>query len=201
MNPTPLPPELAPGTLVNAASLQSALKACGRSLRIFTGCRLVPPDRISIGDFTQVDEGVRIYAGEGVDIGRHVHLAFDASISGGGRCRIEDHVGIGAGVRIITGTEEIHGGLTNPTVPPEFRRVRRSHVHIGAHALVFTNAIILPGVTIGEGAIVSAGALVHKDLKPWSIYAGNPLVIIGTRDPEPILKAARELAQEDQDRG
>jgi len=193
MSSIPLPKELSPGTLLDLGVLAATLSHCGRGVRVYTGCRLVPPARISIGDFSQIDEGVRIFAGEGATIGRHVHLAFEASISGGGSCEIGDYAGISAGVRIVTGSEEIQGGLTNPTVPAEYRRVTRSRVRIGAHALLFTNAVVLPGVSIGEGAIVAAGAVVHRDLKPWCIYAGTPLVCIGPRDPAPILAAATVL--------
>jgi len=193
MHTSSLPKELSPGPLLDPSVLNATLLRCGRNVRVYLGCRLVPPDRISIGDFSQIDEGVRIFAGEGVSIGRHVHLAFDSSISGGGTCEISDFAGISAGVRIITGSEEIQGGLTNPTVPADFRRVSRSSVRVGAHAILFTNTVVLPGVQIGEGAVVSAGAIVHRDLKPWSIYAGNPLVCIGPRDPAPVLAAAAAL--------
>ncbi len=186
-------PEFAPGATLPPELLAGVLRACGRNVKVYRGCRLVPPGLISVGDGSQIDEAVRIYAGEGVSIGRHVHFAFLSSISGGGRCEVGDFVGIGAGVRILTGTEEIEGGLTNPTVPTEFRRVRRARTVVGAHALVFTNTVVLPGVTLGEGVVVAAGSVVHRDLAPWAIYAGNPLVRIGTRDPDPILAAAAEL--------
>ncbi len=192
--PSPsLPKELSPGILLDHEVLSAALRHCGRGVRIYQGCRLVPPGQISIGDFTQIDEGVRVFAGEGVFIGHHAHLAFDSSISGGGRCEIGDFAGISAGVRIVTGSEEVQGGLTNPTIPAELRRVARSSVRIGAHALLFTNVVVLTGVTIGEGSVVSAGAVFHRDLKPWRMYAGNPLVCVGLRDPAPILAAAAAL--------
>jgi galactoside O-acetyltransferase len=141
----------------------------------------------------QIDEGVFIFAGQGVVIGHCVHLAVGSSISGGGECVIGDFAGIGAGVRLLTGTEEIdRGGLTNPTVPPELRTVRRGRVEIGAHALVLTNSVVLPDITIGEGAVVGAGSVVHHDLKPWGIYAGTPLVQVGVREAEPVLKKAQE---------
>lgn len=194
MNGSGVPVEFAPGRLVPADVLQRVLRACGRDVKVYHGCRMVPPDRISLGDCSQVDEFVRIYAGEGVSIGHHVHFAFLSSVSGGGLCEVGDFAGIGAGVRILTGSEEIEGGLTNPTVPAELRRVRRARTVIGAHALVFTNSVVLPGVTVGEGAIVAAGSVVHRDLAPWGIYAGNPLVQVGVRDREPILAAAARLA-------
>lgn len=188
------PREFAPGELLAESVVARWLKSCGRGVKIFAGCRLIPPERIEVGDFSQIDEGVRIFAGEGVGIGRHVHLAFGSSISGGGACVIGDFAGLGAGVRLITGTDVVDaGGLTNPTVPPELRPVRRGRVEIGAHAVVFTNSVVLPGVVIGEGAVVAAGSVVHHALKPWGIYAGTPLVQVGTRDAEAVLEKGRAV--------
>lgn len=185
--------ELGETPLVDPAVLAKRLKFFGTGVRVYQGCRLHPPELIEIGDHSQIDEGVRIFAGLGVRIGRHVHFAFGSSISGGGICEVGDFVGIGAGGRILTGSEEIQGGLTNPTVPRELRRVRRQTTRIGAHVLIFTNSVVLPGVTIGEGAVVSAGSVVHRDLKPWGIYAGNPLVQMGVRDSGPILEGVEQL--------
>jgi acetyltransferase-like isoleucine patch superfamily enzyme len=190
----PLPPEFRDGELLPRSLLERWLGSVGRDVRVYRGCRLVGPRGIHLGNATQIDEGVFVFAGEGVTIGAHVHLAFGSSISGGGSCQIGDFAGIGAGVRIITGTEDVSGdGLTNPTIPTEFRRVNRSRVVVGPHAVIFTASQILPGVTIGEGAVVAAGSLVHHDLKPWSIYAGNPLTQIGLRPRDRILELAARL--------
>ena len=67
------------------------------------------------------------------------------------------------------------------------------NITIEAHAVVFTNSIVLPNVRIGEGATVSAGSIVHHDLKPWAIYAGNPLVQVGVRPSDKILEMVNEL--------
>jgi acetyltransferase-like isoleucine patch superfamily enzyme len=189
------PKELRSGSLLDETLLRRYLAACGRGVRVYEGCRLVPADRIHLGDYSQIDEGVRVFAGQGVNLGRHVHLAFGAVILGGGTCEIGDFAGLSPGCQIITGSEEIHGGLTNPTVPEAVRSVKRGRVIIGPHALIFAGAIILPGVTVGEGAVVSAGAVVHRDLDPWSIYAGMPLVCVGTRDKAPIEAAAKRLVE------
>jgi acetyltransferase-like isoleucine patch superfamily enzyme len=189
----PVPPEFLPGTPLPEALARQHLRSCGKGVRIYKGSRLVPPHHISIGDFSQIDEGVCIFAGEGVQIGRHVHFALGSAITGGGACIVHDFVGIGAGTRIITGTELLEGGLTNPTVPPHLRAVSRGRVELRAHALIFTNVVILPGITIGEGAVVSAGSIVHHDLKPWAIYGGTPLVQVGVRSPESVLEKERQL--------
>jgi acetyltransferase-like isoleucine patch superfamily enzyme len=187
------PPELAAGELLSQEELRPWLRSCGTGVKVFKGSRLFPPENISIGDFSQIDEGVRIFAGRGVQIGRHVHLAFGASISGGGNCVIHDFAGIGAGTRLITGTDLPEGGLTNPTIPDDYRAVRRMSIEIHPHALIFTNCLVLPGVTIGEGAVVSAGSIVHRDVRAWGIYGGNPLVQIGVRSRDEIVEKARNL--------
>jgi galactoside O-acetyltransferase len=193
-----LPPELREGGLVSESLLRHCLKRCGRGVRVFQGCRLVSPEAIELGDFCQVDEGVLLFAGEGIAVGRHVHLAAASSISGGGRCVLGDFAGIGVGVRLVTGTEVVDGaGLTNPTVPSSYRAVQRGSVVIGAHAVIFTNSVVLPSVLVGEGAVVAAGSVVHRDLKPWGVYAGNPLVQIGTRPAERILALAEQLLREE----
>jgi acetyltransferase-like isoleucine patch superfamily enzyme len=49
------------------------------------------------------------------------------------------------------------------------------------HAWIGARAIILPGVTVGEGAVVSAGSVVSRDVPPYTIVAGNPAEVIGQR--------------------
>ncbi len=109
-----------------------------------------------------------------------------------------DFAGLGAGVRLITGSDDPQGpGLTNPTIPEALRSVRRGHVDVGAHALIFTQSLVLPNVSIGEGAVVAAGSIVHHSLKPWMIYAGSPLVAVGIRDPKSPMEALRALLELD----
>lgn len=57
-------------------------------------------------------------------------------------------------------------------------------IEICEDAFVGAKALILPGVRIGKGAVVGAGAVVSKDVAPWSIVAGNPAKVIGERDFE-----------------
>ncbi|WOQ74091.1 acyltransferase [Bacillus stratosphericus] len=59
---------------------------------------------------------------------------------------------------------------------------RLGEVYIGDEVLIGANSTILPGVTIGDGAIVSAGTLVNKDVPAGSFVGGNPMRMIYTKE-------------------
>ncbi|HVI74260.1 MAG TPA: acyltransferase [Anaeromyxobacteraceae bacterium] len=149
-------------------------------------------DNFSIGDYSQIDDFVFINAGKSCRLGRFVHVCSFVSIIGGGEFVLEDFAGLSAGCRVITGTDDYRGPyLTNPTIPREFTNYAVSHVTIREHAIVGTNVVIFPGVTIGEGAAVSASTVVRRDLPAWGVYAGDPLRKIGQRDRNAILEKQR----------
>lgn len=62
------------------------------------------------------------------------------------------------------------------------REYRLGEVQIGSEVMIGANSTILPGVTIGDGAIVSAGTLVHKDVPPGAFVGGNPMKVIYTKE-------------------
>ena len=97
-----------------------------------------------------------------------------------GRAEIQTHaqVCVGAnvvindGVRIITGTHIVDS--------PTFEQVNRP-IFVGDYAWICTGAIILPGVSIGRGAVVAAGAVVSRSVEPYAVVAGNPAQQIRVR--------------------
>jgi acetyltransferase-like isoleucine patch superfamily enzyme len=62
------------------------------------------------------------------------------------------------------------------------KEYRLGPVEIGSEVMIGANSTILPGITIGDGAIVSAGTLVHKDVSPGSFVGGNPMRVIYTKE-------------------
>ena len=56
--------------------------------------------------------------------------------------------------------------------------MRTKPIRICDKAWVGMNTIILKGVTVGEGAVVAAGAVVTKDVPPWTVAAGNPACVV-----------------------
>lgn len=169
----------------------------GENVKIFKNNILINPKNIYLGDGCQIDDYVHIIASKPIKIGKRVHIGTQTTITGGGEFIIEDYAGIAAGCRIITGTDDFLGlGMTNPCVPEKFRIVHRNFVHIKKHALLGTNTIVLPGVTIEEGTACSVLSVFTKDSKPWTIYRGNPAKAICQRESEKILSLEKELIKE-----
>jgi len=158
-----------------------------QNVKTFEFTKIIGIENIDFGKYVIIDDFVLIYAKEKITIGNHVHIASFTSVSGGGEFVMEDFTAISSGCRIVTGTDDFkQGGFGNSTVTNEFRNVTMGKVHICKFAIVGGNSVILPNVTIGEGASVAAGSVITKDLEPWGIYVGNRR--IGWRDKEEVLK-------------
>ncbi|MFB3827552.1 MAG: DapH/DapD/GlmU-related protein [Bryobacteraceae bacterium] len=172
----------------------NALREVGLDVTIFPLAKILSPGTVTIGSHVIIDDFVFIGAHRQLVIGNHVHIASHASITGGGVCALCDFAGVSSGVRILTGTDDFLGeGLAGPTIPPEFRRVRRGRVILGRHALIGANAVIFPDIEIGEGAAVGAGSVVTKNLAPWGVYVGSPARRVAARASETILRYEAEL--------
>ena len=170
------------------------LRAHGSRVTIFPLVRITQPGVITIGDDVIVDDFVFLQGGLGLEIGSHVHIASFSGITGGGRGIIGDFATISSGVRFLTGTDVPDGsGLVNSTVPADARPVRRETTRLEAHGFVGANAVVHPGVTIGEGAVVGSQSLVLADVEPWTINVGAPARAIRQRPREAILAAAERL--------
>lgn len=64
------------------------------------------------------------------------------------------------------------------------KEYRLGDVNIGSHVMIGANSTILPGVDIGDHAVVCAGTLVHKDVPPYTMVGGNPMRIIRESTPD-----------------
>lgn len=85
--------------------------------------------------------------------------------------------------KITVGTNSVIGYNTT-ILAHEYliKEYRLGEVRIGDEVLIGANSTILPGVTIGDGAIVSAATLVHKDVPPGAFVGGNPMKLIYTKE-------------------
>jgi acetyltransferase-like isoleucine patch superfamily enzyme len=91
---------------------------------------------------------------------------------------LHEHVVIGENVCINDGVQLLTA--SHDVVDPQWNHVK-AKVTIDDYAWIAINAIILPGVHIGKGAVVGAGAVVSKDVAPGDIVVGNPAKVINNK--------------------
>jgi len=148
---------------------------------------------IRVGANTHLKGELLTFAHGGeISIGEYCYLGEQSHIWSAARISIGDRV-------LISHNVNIFDSLTHPISPLERHRhyhqiITRGHpgqvdleeapVHIGNDAWIGCLAVVLKGVTIGEGAIVGAGSVVSKDVPPFTIVAGNPARVVRELDPD-----------------
>ena len=150
-------------------------------------CRIAPD--VKLGRDVRVYAFVNLYGceiGDGSSVGTFVEIQKGAKI--GARCKIQSHTFICEGVTI---EDEVFIGhnvnFLNDRLPaavtPEGKVKRDAdwtleRTLVQRRAAIGTGAIILPGVTIGEGALIGAGAVVTKDVPAGALVVGNPAKVV-----------------------
>lgn len=159
----------------------------------FYGC-----SRIRLGHHVRIDDFAVLSAGEGgITIGNYIHIAVYSSLIGAGAIRIEDFANISSRVSVYSSSDDYSGEtMTNPMVPDAYKAVQHAPVLIGRHVIIGAGTVILPGVTLQEGAAVGALSLVNQDCAAFGIYAGVPAVWRKARSKQlHALEASLELSQ------
>jgi maltose O-acetyltransferase len=138
-----------------------------------------------------------------------VYQSLSSTFLSADKISMEANVNIGPGVLLDAAGGILLGEGT--ILAPEVKVFSRSHnfdddlqalpfdnvvlvapVRIGRYVWIGTRAIVLPGVTIGEGAVVGAGAVVSKDVPSCAVVVGNPARVVRFRDRDQFEKLAKE---------
>jgi len=143
------------------------------------GVRVFHPENIVIGDSVYVghDSILKGYYKGKMSIGSNTWIGQQCFIHAAGDVVIGDKVGIGPCVKILTSTHSLAGD-DDAIMSAE---LEFSPVVIKDGSDIGVGAILMPGVTIGKGVQVAAGAVVTRDVGDRSIVAGVPARVIGTR--------------------
>lgn len=184
-------------TAMRAVIWRAAARRVGRGLQVGSGVGFKHVETFAIGDGVFI--GAQSYLQGRFDgtfeIGDHVWIGpqsyFDAR-----DLILEEYVGWGPGARVLGSA---HTGFP-VNVPIIQTDLDIKPVRIEAWADIGTNAVILPGVTVGRGSIVGAGAVVTRDVPPFTVVAGVPARVIRQRNPqeEPRDGQAPRLSAEEQ---
>lgn len=89
---------------------------------------------------------------------------------------IEDHVHIASGCRLLCHQRD----LSDYCVGDDYAKLgyRLGEIHLEKGCLIGMESFVMPGVTVGEGAIIGAGSLVTKDIPAWTIATGRPAKVV-----------------------
>jgi acetyltransferase-like isoleucine patch superfamily enzyme len=158
-------------------------QSLGRGVKISRRASIYGASRISIGDYSRIDDFVVISAGvEGILIGRNVHVAAFCGLFGNGRIELGDFSGLSSRATVYSSSDDYSGAyMTNPTVPVEYTNVASAPVRVGRGVIIGANSLILPGVESGAYSAVGAGSVIRKNCEPGHIYAGNPARVLKRR--------------------
>ncbi|QLA21206.1 acyltransferase [Desulfolutivibrio sulfoxidireducens] len=118
-----------------------------------------------------VEENVRFNFGQFLSVGDNVFFNRNVFLDTKGGVEIGDAVGVAEDVRIFTHGHDEASHMTRSYAP----------VRIGSYAKIYAGATIMPGVTVGEQAIVASGAVVTHDVPPNMVAAGIPAKVIRER--------------------
>ena len=128
---------------------------------------------MKVGKSCYMYEGIHVRNPQGIVLGNNNHIGPHVLLDGRRGLFLGDSVVVGYGAIIWTlnhDYNDIHFCL------------KGDPVHIGNHAWICSHSIILPGITIGEGAVVASNAVVTKDVQPYTIVGGVPAKVIGHRE-------------------
>ncbi|MGN1359824.1 MAG: DapH/DapD/GlmU-related protein [Kiritimatiellia bacterium] len=124
----------------------------GKGCVVKSSCEIWQPWKLEIGDYVALSERVICYTVDWIRIGSQTTVSREAFLCCAGH--------------------DIASPIMELTYVP---------ITIGANCWVAGRAIVMPGVKVGDGAVVAAGAVVTKDVDPWTVVGGNPARVIKKR--------------------
>ena len=136
---------------------QNTLPECGAGVCIFPACTLHYPENIHIGDMVFINRGVILTAPAPISLGKNVLIGPYAVLNSGNH------------------------RYKNPAVAIKDQGHDLAPIHVGEDAWLGAHSVILPGVTVGRGAVVAAGAVVTRDVDARAVVGGVPARVIGGR--------------------
>ena len=128
-----------------------------------------------IGKNTVICRRADILFPKGLNLSNNVAVGWSVELDARGGIFVDHDTNISSHAVFITGSHDIDDPLFTASFKP---------IHVGHHCWIGTGATILQNVTIGNGAVVAAGAMVTRDVPPYEVWGGIPAKYIRKRNPE-----------------
>ena len=144
----------------------------------------------SYGINNYICPGVQFSSPENVTLGNHVWIGHNVKIDGRGTVNISAGCIIARDTEIISSNHYFQGDDLMEI--PYDKRFLSKPISIEENVWIGIRTVILPGVTIGEGAVIGACSVVTKDVPPLAIVGGNPAKVIRYRESEQYFRLKSE---------
>jgi acetyltransferase-like isoleucine patch superfamily enzyme len=180
------------GEFLTRPELEALGVTCGGDdVRVHVSVVIINPEGLVLGNHVRIDPFCVLSATKSIRLHDRVHIAGHCTLMGGGGIEFEEYTGASHGARLISAADDFTGRyLAGPMVPEHFRSIYRAPITLKRYSMIGAAAVILPGVTLGEGSIVGASSFVRKSIPEWTIWAGVPAKRIGTRKKDVLALEA-----------
>ena len=136
----------------------------------------------------QVDRSFRMFPPFYTDFGKNITIGKDVFINSG--CHFQDQGGIEIGDGALIGHNVVLATINHDLNPKENRKNHYAPIKISAHVWIGSNATVVPGVTIGDYAVVAAGAVVTREVPAMTVVGGVPARVLKTIQEEERYETA-----------
>ena len=148
-------------------------KHYGRAVLVSRRASIYHPEEIELGDNVRIDDFC-VLSGA-IKIGNNVHISAGVYMYGKYGIEIGDYSGCSAGCKIYSETDDFSGEyMIGAVLPKELTNVIHGRVVMKKYSQLGANTVVMPGVTIEEGAVTGAMTFVKCSLEPWTINVGVP---------------------------
>lgn len=130
----------------------------------------------------KIDDSFRLFPPFYTDFGKNITIGKNVFINSG--CHFQDQGGITIGESSMIGHNVVLATINHDLEPKNDRKNHYAPIRIGNHVWIGSNAVVLPGVSIGDWAVVAAGAVVTKNVLPYTVVGGVPAKVIKTISKE-----------------
>lgn len=168
------------GVILRQSTFRGKCKHAGSNMRIWTGVRITGHKNISVGDNFSIAYNSQLHALDGIlQMGDNVSINSNTCISaaGKGRIIIGNNVIVAQNV-VLRASDHEH---SSSDVPINKQGHTGGAIIIGDDVWICANVVITKNVKVGSHCIIAAGAVVTKDIDPYSIVGGVPANLIRKR--------------------
>lgn len=130
----------------------------------------------------KIDDSFRLFPPFYTDFGKNITIGKNVFINSG--CHFQDQGGITIGEGSMIGHNVVLATINHDLESKNNRKNHYAPIRIGNHVWIASNAAVLPGVSIGDWAVVAAGAVVTKNVLPYTVVGGVPAKVIKTISKE-----------------